>query len=596
MISILYFENTTKNKEYDWLRKGLADMLITDIARSYQIQVVERESLEKIINEQKLAISGLMDKSQTMKIGKLLNVNKLIYGSYIILDDTIRIDAKITEVETGRIIHSMDVSGKVNDIFSMEKDLAEKILKHFHIKVPDELKVQDTNSLDALKTYYEGISSFDEGKADKALAHFQKAKDLDPLYLKPQKGLEAAYQFLKDFKKLRQQHEIWKLYKKVDQLRTRLESRTWKTYADIIKKSYASLSPEEIERLNEENSIYILCNTRAQCTWHLMLTIIEIGQKYREYFDDTQTEKRLCEVNFQIAEKVRGVFKGDPFLPEIFSLQLQALECLEDYKRLKDYAEKFLLQYPDYRLIESVEDQYERALNKLKEKTIDFSKRWESSTNIGGCGVVTLKIRDKEGKIPLYSALFIITASDKKQYKIEKYSIKADEFAEVSFPSDLWPVVPQSGKYSWECVVEGKTVSKDNFEYKTPSSEYTTKNVKTRAGELTIETIKTDEDEDVHFINLNGNTIRKDDLNNYLSFEKLFKTKDADVILLLEYTTHQYRLITVKADGSYQISNSFGDCSDVPKTQQQGYKIIIKFPKIGETVIYENEQVTVQKE
>ena len=32
VVSVLYFENTTGNADYAWLSKGLADMLITDLA------------------------------------------------------------------------------------------------------------------------------------------------------------------------------------------------------------------------------------------------------------------------------------------------------------------------------------------------------------------------------------------------------------------------------------------------------------------------------------------------------------------------------------------------------------------------------------
>ena len=157
-------------------------------------------------------------------------------------------------------------------------------------------------------------------------------------------------------------------------------------------------------------------------------------------------------------------------------------------------------------------------------------------------------------------------------------------------------LVPQSGKYSWECIVKGETIAKGGFEYKIPPSENGAKNLKTKAGELTIEKITSYEGEDINYIKLNGETVRTDDLNNNLCFEKLFKTKDADVVLLLEDITREYRFITLRADDSYQISGSFGNHGGVPETKQQEDKIIITFPKIGETVTYENEQVTVKKE
>jgi hypothetical protein len=77
-------------------------------------------------------------------------------------------------------------------------------------------------------------------------------------------------------------------------------------------------------------------------------------------------KRKLCEENIVIAEKSRETFKGDPFLPEILYMELQSLSLLEDYARLKSYSEAFLKTYPDFRMIESVEGLYERALQNVK--------------------------------------------------------------------------------------------------------------------------------------------------------------------------------------------------------------------------------------
>jgi TolB-like protein len=366
VISILYFQNTTKNKDYDWLCKGIADMLISDISKSFQLEVVERENLEKILKEQKLSVSGLTDESRAIEVGKLLNANKMINGSYVILGNTVRFDTKITDIETGKILKSIETSGLLNDIFSLEKSLAEDILRQFNSKIPDQLNVKETNSAEASRTYYEGMALLDGGKPAEAIEKFQKATEIDPLYNKPQKGLEDAYEFLKDFRKVREQRELSKLYDKAEKLRARADAKTFRTYAEIIQE-YSSMSrtPEEIQKFNDQNAVYLIANTRAQCMWQAMMTFFEITMVY-DRTGNTTVKRRLCEENVGIAEKSRETFKNDPFLPEILYMQLQSLILLEDYAKLKAYCEKFLREYPEYRLIESVENLYEKALEHLK--------------------------------------------------------------------------------------------------------------------------------------------------------------------------------------------------------------------------------------
>jgi outer membrane protein assembly factor BamD (BamD/ComL family) len=66
-----------------------------------------------------------------------------------------------------------------------------------------------------------------------------------------------------------------------------------------------------------------------------------------------------------IGEKSRTIYTNDPFLSEILYIQLLALYSQKEYQQLKSKTEKFLMTYPDYRMIETVEDWYEKALEEL---------------------------------------------------------------------------------------------------------------------------------------------------------------------------------------------------------------------------------------
>jgi hypothetical protein len=96
-----------------------------------------------------------------------------------------------------------------------------------------------------------------------------------------------------------------------------------------------------------------------------MLTLDEIARKSAEYFNDTDLQRRLWHRVIEIGEDSKKTYAGDPFLPELLYSQLLALYSLNDYARLKPAAENFLMNYPDYRLVEFVEDWYEKALQEL---------------------------------------------------------------------------------------------------------------------------------------------------------------------------------------------------------------------------------------
>ena len=128
-IAILEFENNSGDKSSDHLRKGLRDMLVTDLQNAKGLQLIERARLNDILKELKLAKGEYLDKSSAVKVGKLLGVKGLLTGSYIFSKDKIRIDIKLISPETGKILYTQSVSGKKDEFFDLEKELAENIAK-----------------------------------------------------------------------------------------------------------------------------------------------------------------------------------------------------------------------------------------------------------------------------------------------------------------------------------------------------------------------------------------------------------------------------------------------------------------------------------
>ncbi len=372
ILSVLYFENTTNSKDFNWLSKGLADMLITDITGVPEVTVVERENIEKILKEQERSLNDLYDESSAVAIGKLLNANELIYGSFIIHENSIRIDAKLVEVGTAKIIKTVDVSGVLEKLFTLQKELAIEFLKALGLEIPTLIMQVDTTSLDAAEAYYTGIQLLDEGAFSEAAEKFKEASNIDPYYLKPKKSLEDAYQFLKDFKRMRYQRELYKLYERVAEIKRRLAAEDWMTYAEFLTDCYnKGLSNQECHELAEKTPTYFSCDTRAHCTWELQNTLMEIADDSEEYFGDIEIEACMYNEIIYIAQQARTQFKDDPFLPEILYNELFSLKYFKKWQELMKACEYLMVTYPDYRMMWAVENFYETALEELSEEEED---------------------------------------------------------------------------------------------------------------------------------------------------------------------------------------------------------------------------------
>ncbi len=365
-VSILYFENTAKNKEYEWLSKGIADMLISEIAGTGVVDVVERENLKKIIKEQELSMTGLIDDAKALEVGKLLSATKLIYGSFIIQGNTIIINGKLTDTESGKITAVFSVKGNTDTILFLQNELSLKAQKALGFQTDSSIKPKKEYAVEAVKKYYQGLDLLDNGSVEDARKKFEEASKIDPYYLKPYQGIEESYKFLKDFIKMRQQREIASMYDKISKLQTRLKETPWRSFADIAMNPYYQKLQKENQALyDKEIYAYYQGDTPAICTWNLQNNLSELAGLYEENFKDTEKAASLYREIISITEKSRKAFKKDPFLPEILYSAVLASNNLEQWTDLKIRCEELMSNYPDYRMMWAIENFYKKSLEKL---------------------------------------------------------------------------------------------------------------------------------------------------------------------------------------------------------------------------------------
>jgi TolB-like protein len=191
-LAIIYFDNSGGDPSMEKLKKGLADMLITDLSNVNMLDIVERDKLESILKEQKLSNSKEFDPKTAAKLGKLLGAQIILTGGYFEMLGSMRIDARFIDVETGEILKSDGVDGQTSTFFKIQKQLSWKIIKSLDTKISDqekkELETKEKSkalSIDDLNEYSKALDLFDQGKkADaKKIAEKLNVKfpDFDPL-------------------------------------------------------------------------------------------------------------------------------------------------------------------------------------------------------------------------------------------------------------------------------------------------------------------------------------------------------------------------------------------------------------------------------
>jgi TolB-like protein len=126
-VAILYFDYEGQAPGLEVLRKGLAQMLISDLSSHPSFQIVERGRLEALLAEQELGKKGKLDPATAARMGRLLGARYMVMGGYFELGDVLRIDARVVEVETGRILGSSGTNGKPGDVLAAEQKTAQDL-------------------------------------------------------------------------------------------------------------------------------------------------------------------------------------------------------------------------------------------------------------------------------------------------------------------------------------------------------------------------------------------------------------------------------------------------------------------------------------
>ncbi|MCK5807944.1 hypothetical protein KAH37_03050 [bacterium] len=95
---------------YRSLSKTAANILVSELASKPIFTVIERSRLKKILDEQGLAMTGLLDDSKAAEVGKLLAANYLIMGHISSLGRGFIVTSKMVNVQTGAISAAPKVS------------------------------------------------------------------------------------------------------------------------------------------------------------------------------------------------------------------------------------------------------------------------------------------------------------------------------------------------------------------------------------------------------------------------------------------------------------------------------------------------------
>ena len=198
-VAVMYFNNGAlgaRNSELEPLSKGMADMLITQMSANAGIRVIERDQLQKLLEEQNLGTSGKVDQETVVRVGKLLGVHHMIFGGFMTSPNgkQLVLNARAVEVETGKVEYVTSEKGNTEDVMDVIGRLADRM--NAGMKLPamtrrvGEAPAKQKVPFQAVMLYSRALSEKDKGNKAEAVQLFKASLDKFPEYTDAKRELD----------------------------------------------------------------------------------------------------------------------------------------------------------------------------------------------------------------------------------------------------------------------------------------------------------------------------------------------------------------------------------------------------------------------
>jgi len=109
----------------------LSSVVIDTLKTSGNYAIVERERLLLALEELKLSTTSLVTEETRLKIGRIVGARFMVFGTFFVLQDSMRLDLRMVEVESGSILKTSSKSAtraNPNDWMKAAREAALELL------------------------------------------------------------------------------------------------------------------------------------------------------------------------------------------------------------------------------------------------------------------------------------------------------------------------------------------------------------------------------------------------------------------------------------------------------------------------------------
>jgi TolB-like protein/predicted Ser/Thr protein kinase len=170
-IAVLPFENLSGQKERGAFVDGVQDDILTKLARIADLKVISRTS-----------VMDYRGKRNMRQIGDELRISHVLEGSVWMVGAQLHMNMQLIDTRTDTHIWAEQYDRDLNDLFSIQSEIAQKVAQQLHAKISPAEKLaierRPTGDLVAFDLYSRACHMFPRASFGGGMANFGQAIDL----------------------------------------------------------------------------------------------------------------------------------------------------------------------------------------------------------------------------------------------------------------------------------------------------------------------------------------------------------------------------------------------------------------------------------
>jgi TolB-like protein len=179
-------------QDFEALRVGLQQILMTELARNPALRVVERSALNALIEEQDLG--DRVESNSAARVGQIIGAKYMVLGGFVDFYGDFRLDARIVDSETSELVRAIGLNEKREDLYQLIVDLAAQLTEDINLPAlsnEGELEEQARKiPVEALTLFSRAIFFEDRGDTDRAREFYSRAQQAFPDYTEATERLQ----------------------------------------------------------------------------------------------------------------------------------------------------------------------------------------------------------------------------------------------------------------------------------------------------------------------------------------------------------------------------------------------------------------------